>query len=275
MTCGVVVSCYNNWDTIRRCLAALAAQTRRPDVVVLADDGSLPPSDPSIFRQPFGSLIHVWHPDAGNTKPAMLNRAVAQLETDVVLFVDGDCLAHRRFVEDHLALLRGNPGRYVQGSRAEILRAWTSGFDPDFPTVFRYAAAGKITSRIKAFRFPKLLRRWVWGGPYYPCGSNISLRRQDFIRVNGYDERFSGFGNEDNDFCYRLQGAGVMPVMAPGSCILYHLGHPLLARSESNAAQLAEKLKAGDMGSHPGFEGTCERAPAPVVRRYPGNPAQK
>ncbi len=275
MTCGVILSCYNNWEVVRHSLDALARQTHLPDVVVIADDGSEPPADPGLFMQPFQALLHVWHPDSGNTKPVMLNRAVAQLETDVVLFVDGDCLAHRRFVEDHLDLLRRNPGRYIQGSRAEILRAEAGGFRPDFSTVFRYAATGKITSRIKAFRFPKPFRRWVWGGPFYPCGSNISLRREDFLKVNGYDERFSGFGNEDNDFCYRLQGTGVAPVMASGCCILYHLGHPLLPRSESNAAQLAENLKAGPMDSHPGLEGTCQRAPAPLVRRYPKNPKAK
>jgi len=269
MTCGVVVSFYNNWTTTGRCLAALASQTRIPDVVVLADDGSRPPGDQSVFCQPFANLTHVWHPDTGNTKPVIINRAVAQLETDALLFIDGDCLPHRRFVEDHLSLLRENPGSYIQGSRAEVLQAATDGFRPDFATVFQYVAAGRIVSRIKAFRFPRPLRRWVWGGPFYPCGSNISLLREDFIRVNGYDERFSGFGNEDNDFCYRLQGAGIRPEMASGCCILYHLGHAVLPRSASNAAQLAEKLKAGNLTTHPGFERTCERPPVPVVRRYP------
>ncbi len=271
MTCGVVVSFYNNWQIVVRCLDALAAQTRIPDAVVLADDGSRSPADSAVFSQPFASLTHVWHPDTGNTKPVILNRAVAQIETDAIIFIDGDCLPHRRFVEDHLALLRENPGRYIQGSRAEVILAETGGFRPDPATVFRYVATGKIVARIKAFRFPKFLRRWVWGGPFYPCGSNLSLRRKDFIKVNGYDERFSGYGNEDNDFCYRLQGAGVGTVMAAGCCILYHLAHPLRPRSESNAAQLAEKLKAGDLDSHPGLEGTCERPPTPVVRRYTGN----
>lgn len=270
MTCGVVVSFYNNWDVVRRCLAALAAQTHRPDVVVLADDGSAPPGAAAVFQQPFAELIHVWHPDTGNTKPVILNRAFAQLETDAVIFIDGDCLPHRKFVEDHLRLLGGLQDSYIQGSRAEVRLGADDGFRPDFATVLRYAAAGKIIARIKAFRFPGVLRRWVWGGPFFPCGSNLSMRREAFMRVNGYDERFSGFGNEDNDFCYRLQGAGVKPVMANGCCILYHLAHPLRPRSESNAGQLEEKLQSGDLTSHPGLAGTCERPPAPVVTRYAG-----
>jgi len=271
MTCGVILSCYNNWDIARRSLKALAAQSRLPDEVAIADDGSRPPADAAIFRQPF-TVHHVWHPDEGNRKPCMLNRAAAQLSSDCLVFVDADCLPHPRFVEDHLALLAAHPGSYIQGSRAEVALASVPAFRPRLWTVLRYVVAGKMVSRIKAFRFPRAARRWVWGGPFYPCGSNLSCRRIDFIAVNGYDETFSGYGNEDNDLCYRLQAAGIQPVEANGCCILFHLEHQVLRRSAANEARLAEKLRSGKPSCQVGYAGTCERPPRPTVTTHPPLP---
>lgn len=269
MTCSVVVSCYNHWDLVLRCIEAFMLQTRKPDAVVIADDGSAGPPDLTGYRHPFDSLLHVWHPDDGNRKPAALNRAVAHTGTDCLVFVDADCLPHPKFVEDHMDLLETHPGCYVQGSRAEVLAPFVHEFRPTFPMVFSHAIRGRITSRIKAFRFPGFLRKHVWGGPFYPCGSNISCRRSDYVAIDGYDEQFSGSYNEDRDFCYRLQASGVMPVQASGCCILFHLGHGDRGHSDDNATRLEEKLRSGNFAPTIGFTGTCDRPPPPTVRSVP------
>lgn len=72
-----------------RRLAALGTHSRIPGAVVLADDGVRAPDELSIFHQPFAILTHVWHPHTANTKPAIITRAVALLDTEIVLFADG------------------------------------------------------------------------------------------------------------------------------------------------------------------------------------------
>jgi len=270
MTCAAIISCYNQHETVARCLRAFERQTRRPDGIVIADDGSRRTPGLGGFVPRGLSVVHVWQPDEGNRKPAALNRAVAHADADALVFVDADCLPHRRFVEDHMRLLAKFPGRYIQGSRAEVLEPFAPGFDPGFRTTLGYILRGKITSRIKAIRFPGILRRFVWGGPFYPCGSNISCRKSDYVAINGYDEEFSGSYNEDRDFCYRLQAAGIAPVEASGCCILFHLGHQSRGYSAENSRRIEDKLRTGRLEPALGFAGTCDRPPQPVVEILTG-----
>jgi hypothetical protein len=48
--------------------------------------------------------------------------------------------------------------------------------------------------------------------------------------VNGFDERFEGWGGEDAEFVIRLQNAGLVKRRLRFSAVLYHLYHPPAAR---------------------------------------------
>jgi GT2 family glycosyltransferase len=56
-------------------------------------------------------------------------------------------------------------------------------------------------------------------------GANFSLHRDDFLRVNGYDERIIGRGLEDDNLSIRLSMAGVKAKTVCNEAIEYHLYH--------------------------------------------------
>jgi hypothetical protein len=57
-------------------------------------------------------------------------------------------------------------------------------------------------------------------------GGNIGIAREDYERVNGYDENFSGWGCEDDDLRLRLRAAGIRVASISGATNTYHLWHP-------------------------------------------------
>ena len=58
--------------------------------------------------------------------------------------------------------------------------------------------------------------------------------REDFLRVNGYDERMTGWGLEDTDLIVRLRHAGVQPRALKMGGIVFHLWHRTASRSGVN-----------------------------------------
>ena len=57
-------------------------------------------------------------------------------------------------------------------------------------------------------------------------GCNLSMSREDFLRVDGYDETFDQlWGREDSDICYRLFHSKVRCRNLWFSALQYHLHH--------------------------------------------------
>lgn len=61
--------------------------------------------------------------------------------------------------------------------------------------------------------------------PYKLRSGNFGIHRQDFERVNGFDENFEGWGGEDDDLGRRLRSAGVRLQSIIGHTHSYHLWH--------------------------------------------------
>jgi hypothetical protein len=58
------------------------------------------------------------------------------------------------------------------------------------------------------------------------AGGDFGVWREDFARVNGFDERFVGWGQEDDDLGLRLRAAGVrLESILDRTCSL-HVWHP-------------------------------------------------
>ena len=54
----------------------------------------------------------------------------------------------------------------------------------------------------------------------------FSLWREDFERINGFDEEFTGWGCEDDDLGLRLRRSGVKTASIMDSTLSFHLWHP-------------------------------------------------
>lgn len=240
MNVSVIVPTYNRPKALKLCLTSLAGQSMVPSEVLIADDGSS--SETRDFVQKMqGSLHdifpikHVWQEDIGFRKPKILNQAVRQTTGEYLIFIDGDCMAHRHFIRAHVE--HSDPAAILGGKRVEIGRALTeqllkegtvlNSFSPRLIMDSLTGDSRKVEEAIQ-IKNP-LLRRimhrdqitddGIWG-----C--NFSLYKDLFMEINGCDEDFLDGSLEDNDLGIRVLNLGKQVRSVRGLAIVLHLWHP-------------------------------------------------
>jgi len=239
--CCLVVTTYERPDALARVLAAVAAQSRPPDELVVADDGSGATTASVVARHAAAArypVHHVWQPHEGFRAGRIRNAAIAQTRCAYVVLLDGDMIAHRELLADHLALAR--PGHYSQGVRillddAATRRALAAGGELPGPL----AAGVGLARRLYAVRAPALTRlvRRVANGVVAVKACNQGFWRDDLLAVNGFDEAITGWGAEDKELCARLDNAGTLRQTLLFAAIAWHLHHPPASRSRAMANQ--------------------------------------
>jgi len=232
---AVIVTTYNRPDALALVLEGYLEQDTRGFELIVADDGSRDDTrelvEDCARRAPF-PLHHLWQEDRGFRPGAARNRALASTRAEYILFSDGDCVPPRDFVAQHARL--AEPGYFLSGNRillteaftARVLRerlplhAWGTG---------RWLAAwlrGGINRCLPLFLLPdggfRKRAPQQWKG-VKTC--NLSAWRSDLMRVNGFDESYSGWGLEDSDLVIRLLHAGVRHKSARFAAPVFHLWH--------------------------------------------------
>ena len=252
----LIISTFDQPDYLARVLAGVGRQTRAPDEVLVADDGSGEETR-RVFVEWMGSRAfrceHVWQKHDGFRKARVLNEAIAGARSKYIVFLDGDTIPHDRFLADHLEL--AGPGQFVQGHRALVGQraAGEFGSDGRAPARLRTLLAGQLSGVENVFRWPFAMkrRRTDLRGVR---GCNFAVWRADLLRVNGHNEAFNGWGREDAELAARLMNAGVRRMDVRGRALCYHLWHPpadragLPANDELLAAAVKESRQRCELG---------------------------
>jgi glycosyltransferase involved in cell wall biosynthesis len=228
---SLIVTTYAWPAALDLVLESALRQTVAPGEVLVADDGSDERTASVVrgfsdrFRGRGVALHHVWHPDRGFRAAEIRNRALGIARGDYILLVDGDCVLHPAFTRSHLAFAR--PGTLVQGTRVLLSERRSVDALARRQTTFHPLQPG-ISNRINALSASWLSR--VVPSSRDPLSGvrscNMGFWRADAVRVNGFDERFVGWGREDSDFVARMTLAGVRRRKLKFGGIVYHLWHP-------------------------------------------------
>lgn len=237
--CCLVVTTHERPDALGRALHAVAAQSRPPDELIVADDGSGPATAEVVAQHAARSTYpvhHVWQPHAGFRAGRIRNAAVARTHCEYVVLLDGDMIAHPCFIADHLSLAR--PGHYSQGVRILLdAQATRRMLDSTTPLPGPLSAGLGGARRAYALRSPRLARflRAPANALVAIKACNQGFWRRDLLAVNGFDEAFTGWGSEDKELCARLANAGVRHQTLLFAAVAWHLDHPPASRSRAAA----------------------------------------
>jgi glycosyltransferase involved in cell wall biosynthesis len=249
---SLVVITYNWPNALGRVLESVAQQSRLPDEVIVTDDGSADDTRALVARvgRDFPTRIaHVWQDDAGFRAARARNRGIAAARGDYVIFVDGDMILHRDFVADHLDFALH--GQSLQGGRLDASEAETARLLAGGRARFSPLMPGRFPPH-RAIRAPWLARikvRSKSGGRIFSC--NMSAWREDLLRVNGFDERFEGYGGEDQEIAKRLRHAGVRRRQLKFAGLAIHLHHRTRAPDDPNDPALpANRMIAETLATH-------------------------
>ena len=254
MKIAVIITTYNRPDALQAVLDGYAAQDTDEFELLVADDGSAPATRRLV--EDFATharfpVRHIWQEDRGFRAGAARNRALAATLADYVVFSDGDCIPPPFFVSRHRDL--AEPGFFLSGNRIllnadlteKVLRGRVAlhGWSP-----LRWLSAWlrrDVNRALPLIHLPggawRKRRPKRWEG-VKTC--NFSSWRSDLLHVNGFDERYSGWGLEDSDIVIRLLHAGVSHKSARFAAPVFHLWHAENDRTqlEENRQRLAEIL---------------------------------
>jgi glycosyltransferase involved in cell wall biosynthesis len=229
---AVLVSTFERPLHLRRSLLSIAGQrgVEGKMEVVVTDDGSRDETREVV--EEFANrarfpLQFTTHPHDGFRLARCRNEGVLAATAPYLLFTDGDCLLPPDHVAAHLEFRRR--GIAVAGDSYHL--------DP--PTSERITEAvvrsGQFTAwvprRERSRLANKARRAWIYwllrrrNRPRL-TGSNIGVWRDDFERINGFDENYVGWGLEDHDLQLRLGQLGVRFRSILGRTVAYHLWHP-------------------------------------------------
>lgn len=233
-SCSLIISTYNWPQALALVLDSVLQQSHHADEILIADDGSDAATAELIRRyQKRLPIRHIWHKDQGFRKAAILNQAIAVAQGEYLIQVDGDCILHRHFIRDHLAL--AEPNVYLYGSRVNIKQNHLPSLFARRQTRFGFFAKG-IGKRTRNIHAPVLSRQYRKTAvlPHKFRGCNASFWRQDVIAVNGYNQDFNGWGREDSELIIRLINHGVLGKRIRYRGIVYHIYHPEQPRNNLN-----------------------------------------
>lgn len=221
---SIIVPTFNRSHILDVTLACLSNQeTRYPFEVIVADDGSKEPIDNVVRRyESVLDIKYVRQKDYGYQLCAVRNLGLRTAKYEFVAILDCDMAPNPKWVESYMDLLAQDddvaligPRKYVDTSShsAEAFRADKQLIErlPEVKTNNNVAGKDQATIsvdwRLEHFQKTDDLR--LCDTPFrFFSGGNVPFARKWLNRVGWFDEEFTHWGGEDNEFGYRLYRHG-------------------------------------------------------------------
>lgn len=188
---SVIVMTLNRPAPLRRCLASLARQTLAPGAfeVVVVDTSDRPVDD--VLETFAGRLRLIHHVGPNLGVAGNRNTGVALARGTVVAFLDDDCVADPRWLEQITTAVEARPHVLVGGL-----------VENPHPTNPVAVAGQIITHGVDAFFNPPGRE------PRFVPGLNFAVQRERYLAIGGCDDRFGRLAAEDRDLVDRWRLAG-------------------------------------------------------------------
>ncbi|NUS13175.1 MAG: glycosyltransferase [Streptomyces sp.] len=203
---SIIIPTYNQADCLDLTLGSLARQTAGRDrfEVVVVDDASVQDVH-AVARRHEGalSLRYVRHA-ANRGRSAARNSGAAAARGDRLLLMDADSYAAPDLVERHLREPGDSGPEVVYGRRIEpswgTFATLRQGVLPGEDDLLPMEGDHRDLPQSDPAAFDVYRRTgWMFGFTH-----NLSLPRDLYEQVGGFDESFVQWGYEDTDFTYRI-----------------------------------------------------------------------
>ena len=252
---SVIIPYYQTYSaTLPKTLVALECQTYPRDMfeVIIVDDGSDPPLAPPLSTT---LNIRVIHQERRGFGAARARNAGAQAATrDILLFLDSDMLVEKDWIAAHAQ--------------------WHSAFSDAITIASRAFVAVNDIDAETIMRRPSSLKELFSGRPsdiswveetlhktdnlltksddifIVVVASNFGIRKRFYESVGGFNESFTRWGLEDDEFGYRAytQGGLLIPVR---KAFGWHQGRWNDARDHKRRSALIQSGKSAHLIPHP------------------------
>ena len=253
MKVSLIISVYKDVSSLLTVLEGLKFQSCKDYEIVISEDGES--GEMQEFLHGYRAenpIVHLTQPDVGWRKNQALNNAIRKSAGDYLIFIDGDCVLHHRFIENHIRFRARK--KILAGKRVKLGPVFTARFKErihELPALERQVEKEKKAMRKDGVKFyeeafyinpdgllsfiPKIRKM------HQLKGCNMSFHRDDIEAINGFDEDYilPAIG-EDIDLTWRFKGLGYTLVSLRNLAVQYHLYHPENWSDQSRNLQLME-----------------------------------
>jgi len=229
---SVIVTTYNKERELTLVLEAYRHQTFKDFELIVADDGSGEATKKVIENARSCSdfpIIHSWQEDDGFRAARSRNLAVSKTRGQLLALTDGDCVP----LPNYLEVLEKTYKKscYLAGERYLLRQEEASPIDK---TKISAGDSGYLKSLIPERELKRLAKtrrknrfyrtfRLKIRPTVMTC--NFALSKEDLLKINGFDERYVGWGHEDTDLGRRLRSLGIKSANELSEADIIHLWH--------------------------------------------------
>jgi len=232
---SLIINVFNRLDMLEVCLRTISRQRVMPDEIVLSDDGS--EEDIVGFfqaqRQKLAvpmKLIRQKH--NGFRLSRVRNNAVKHCSHELLIFVDQDIIIPPSYIQ--YIHKKKRPQNFLSSYPVRLSETQSMPFyQPEADLTGLLSAVSRRQLKEIHYKYRKefmenLMVRYLGLGVHGAKlrGGVAVINRDDYIKVNGFDENFIGWGGEDDDLGRRLLAIGKAGYNFAYHCFPVHLYHP-------------------------------------------------
>ena len=236
MKISVIVPIYNRLEHFRALFICLLRQNRQIDELIITDDGSsqqILDYIADLIPKASFKIKHIYQEDKGFRKTRALNNGVINSEGELLVFCDQDLI----FGEEYIEYMEKNIKKgcfllcrpisineeekdiilkkiELSNKYEELLKALPKNYLESVNKTLKTDRKRRILNILK------LSKRGI-----KLVGMSYAVMKSDYLKVNGYDENYNGWGEEDDDFGNRLYVAGVKGKELKTPNMQIHLWH--------------------------------------------------
>lgn len=207
---SVIIPAKDNQLPLNKTLASLTIQTIKPYEIIVCDDNSNIPLKNNILSKDFN--INIIRNKKTLGPAASRNRAIRIAKGEIILCLDADMIADKNLIKEHLKYHEDYSNRAILGNREFIKPSKISIeeikmglLEKKIPSLLtKSKRTGKdydsrklkylISNNLKEDSFP-----WMY---FSTC--NLSFTKHSFNIVGDFNEKFKGWGYEDNELGFRM-----------------------------------------------------------------------
>ena len=235
---SVIISVYNNTSFLQVILDTLKLQSVKEFEIIISEDGCNEEMKNFIECYPFAhDFQHLTQEDLGWRKNKALNKAIRHAKSDWLIFIDGDCVVHPRFVEMHIrfaeeeSILSGRRVKLDESISLFLIKDVRRNIKKLQKKLFIKLLFGKGSIKYleEGFFFsPDGLLGFIpqFRKAKHIIGCNMSFSKKAIYAINGFDESYvlPAVG-EDIDLVWRFKAAGYAIKSLRSLAVQYHLFH--------------------------------------------------
>ena len=236
MKISVIVPIYNRLEHFRALFICLLRQNRQIDELIITDDGSsqqILDYIADLIPKASFKIKHIYQEDKGFRKTRALNNGVINSEGELLVFCDQDLIFGEEYIEymeknikkGYFLLCRpisvNEEEKDIILKKIELSNKYEELLKP-LPKYYLESVNKTLKTgrKRRILNILKLSKRGI-----KLVGMSYAVMKSDYLKVNGYDENYNGWGEEDDDFGNRLYVAGIKGKELKTPNIQIHLWH--------------------------------------------------